>query len=115
MKYNVTYLEGKNEPVNFSHSVLGNYFIELETRNYQAKESNNGSNTQPELLQFSWDDKFDCNIVNLVSDVESSTSIVELANRFWVLYFDGSKAQEGSGADCILLIQKTINIFFLLD
>ena len=29
MKYNVTQLEGKNEPVNFSHSVLGNYFIEL--------------------------------------------------------------------------------------
>ena len=27
MKYNVTQLEGKNEPVNY---VLGNYFIELE-------------------------------------------------------------------------------------
>ena len=34
MKYNVTQLEGKNEPVNFSHSVLGNYFIELEPGNY---------------------------------------------------------------------------------
>ena len=43
MKYNVTQLEGKNEPVNFSHSVLGNYFIELEPGNYQAEEANNGS------------------------------------------------------------------------
>ena len=31
MKYNVTLLEGKNEPVN---SVLGNYFLELEQGNY---------------------------------------------------------------------------------
>ena len=36
MKYNVTKLEGKNEPIN---SVLGNYFIELEPRNYQAEET----------------------------------------------------------------------------
>ena len=37
MKHNVTQLEGKNEPVN---SVLGNYFLELEPRNYQAEEAN---------------------------------------------------------------------------
>ena len=48
-------------------------------------------------------DKIDCNIVNLVSDVESSTSFVKLAYRFWLLYFDGSKNQEGSGASCILI------------
>ena len=30
MKYNVTQLQGKNELVNFLHSVLGNYFLELE-------------------------------------------------------------------------------------
>ena len=69
MKYNVTQLERKNEPVNFSHSVLGNYFIELDPRNYQAEEANNGSDTQPEILHFSWADKIDSNIVNFVSDV----------------------------------------------
>ena len=37
MKYNVTQLEGKNEPLN---SMLGNYFIELELGNYQAEEAN---------------------------------------------------------------------------
>ena len=42
MKYNVTQLEGNNEPVN---SVLGNYFIELELGNYQAKEVSTSHNT----------------------------------------------------------------------
>ena len=42
MKYNVTRLEEKNEPVD---PVLGNYFIELESINYQAEESNNTSAT----------------------------------------------------------------------
>ena len=36
MKYSVTQLEGKNEPVNFSLLVLGNCFLELELGNYQA-------------------------------------------------------------------------------
>ena len=40
MKYNVTQLEGKNEPVNFSHLVLGNFFLELKPGNYQVKEAN---------------------------------------------------------------------------
>ena len=72
MKYNVTQLEGKNELVNFSHSVFGNYFIELEPGNYQQpEEANNGSDTQLDLLQYLWAYKIDCNIVNLVSDVES--------------------------------------------
>ena len=50
MKCNVTQLEGKTELVNFSHSVLGNYFIDLEPGNYQAEEASNESDTQSELL-----------------------------------------------------------------
>ena len=103
MKYIGMQLQEKNETVNFLHNVLGNYLIELETRNSQVEEANDRSDTQPELLQFSRADKIDCNIVNLVSDVESSTSSVELADRFWVLYFDGSKNQEGLGAGYILI------------
>ena len=103
MKHNVTQLEGKNEPVNFSHSVFGNYFIELEPGNYQAKEASNKSNTQSELLQLLRTDNIDCNIVSLVSNLEISTSYVELEDKFWLLYFDGSKTQEGSGAGCILI------------
>ena len=93
MKYNVTLLEGKNEPVN---SVLGNYFLELESRNYQAKEANSISDIQPNLLQFSRADKIDCNIVDLVLDVVSSSNLVGVES-FWILYFDGCKTLEGSG------------------
>ena len=50
MKHNVTQLEEKNEPVN---SVLGNYLIELESGNYQAKEASSTPDTQPDLLRFS--------------------------------------------------------------
>ena len=42
MKYNVTQLEGKNEPVNF---MLGNYFIDLEPGNYQVEEANGTPDT----------------------------------------------------------------------
>ena len=100
MKHNVTQLEGKNEP---SNSVLGNYFIELEQGNYEAKEANDTSYTHPDLLQFQWGDKIDCNIVELVSDVDSSSNLVGVENKFWILYFDGSKTLEGLGSGYVLM------------
>ena len=91
MKQNATQLEGKNETINFSSWVFGNYFLELEPRNYQAEESSCESNTQSELLHFSRIDDIDCNIVNLLFNIESNTNQVDLEDRFWFLYFDGSK------------------------
>ena len=114
MKHNMTQLEGKNDPVNFSHSVLGNYFIELELGNYQEEEASDESHTQSELLQFLRTDKIDYNIFNLVSNLEISTSPVELEDKFWLLYFDGSKTQEGSGASCILIDLEKDKHFFLV-
>ena len=73
MKHNVTPLEGKNEPLN---SVLGNYFIELEPRNYQAEEASSTPDTQPNLLRFSWVDEIYCKIVDLVSDVVFYSSTI---------------------------------------
>ena len=77
MKYNVTQLEGKNEPMN---SVLGNYFIELELGNYLAEEANSAPDTHPDLLRFSRDDEIDYKIVDLVSDVVFNSSSVVLYN-----------------------------------
>ena len=91
MKHNVTQLEGKNEPENFSHSVLSNYFIELVPRNYQVEEASDESDTQSKLLWFSRNDNIDCNIVNLVSNLEISFDNIELEDKFWLSYFDGSK------------------------
>ena len=82
MKYNVTQLEGKNEPVN---SMLGNYFIELEPRNYQVEEASSIPDTQPDLLRFSWDDEVDCNIVDLVSDVVFNSNSIEVVFGFFIL------------------------------
>ena len=65
--------------------------------------SHTESDTQSELFQFSQTHNIDCNIVNLVSYLESNTSYVELEDKFWLLYFDGSKTQEGSGAGCVLI------------
>ena len=79
-----------------SHSSLGNYFIDLEPGNYQAKEANSESDKQSELLQFSRVNNIDCNIVNLDSNFDSNNSYVQLENKFWLSYFDGSKMQEGS-------------------
>ena len=49
------------------------------------------SDTQSELLHFLRIDDIDCNIVNLVSNIESNTNQVDLEDIFWYLYFDGSK------------------------
>ena len=83
MKHNVTQLEGKNEPGNFSSPVLGNYFLELELGNYKAEEASCESDTQSSLLQFSQTDDIDCNIVNLVTNIGNDTNQVVLENRFW--------------------------------
>ena len=56
MKHNVTQLEGKNEHVDFSSLVLGNYFLEVELGNYQAEEVSCESDTQSNILPFSWKD-----------------------------------------------------------
>ena len=91
---------------------VGKLFIELEAGNYQAKEASSMSDIHPNLLQFSRADKIDCNIVHLVSDVVNSSSSVGV-EIFWILYFDGSKTLEGSGAGCVLIDpEKKINILF---
>ena len=80
----------------------GNYFIELEPRNYQAEEDNGTSDTQPDLLRFSQADEIDCKIVDLAVDVDVVSRTVVVSD-FWTLFFDGSKTLEGSGAGCVLI------------
>ena len=102
MKHNVTQLQGNNEPVNF---VLGNYFIQIEPKNYQAEESSGTLETQPDLVRFSRADEFDCKIVDLVLDVIVDSSTIEV-DSFWTLFFYGSKTLEGSRAGCVLIDPK---------
>ena len=74
MTYNVTQLEVKNEPMNFLHSVLGNHFLDLELENHQAKQTSCESDIESYLLQFSWVDDIDYNIVNLVTNIGDDTN-----------------------------------------
>ena len=69
------------------------------------EEASSTSDTQPDLLQFSRADEFDCKIVDLVSDVVVDSSTIEV-DSFWTLFFDGSKTLEGSGAGCVLIDPK---------
>jgi hypothetical protein len=49
MKHTVTKLEGKNEPISFSHSILGNYFFETDYGCYEAQTSEIPSELQSGL------------------------------------------------------------------
>ena len=87
------------------NSILGNYFVDLEPRNYQAEEANSTSDTQPDLLRFLQDDEIDCKIVDLALDVDVDSCTV-VVDHFWTLFFDGSKTLEGSGSICVLIDPK---------
>jgi hypothetical protein len=50
MKHTVTELEGKNKPIIFAHTVLGNYFLETDHGCYEAQPSETQTDTQSELL-----------------------------------------------------------------
>jgi hypothetical protein len=39
MRHTITKLQGTNEPIHFTRSILGNYFLEIEAGNYTIEES----------------------------------------------------------------------------
>jgi hypothetical protein len=50
MKHMIMELDDNNEPINFSHSIFGNYFLETDHGCYEAQTSKIQSNLQFELL-----------------------------------------------------------------
>ena len=105
-------MEGKNEPVNFSSLISGNYFLELQSGNYQDKEVSQELDIQFDIILFSWIDDINWNIVDLVTNVGDVTNPIHLEDRFWILDFDGSKTQKGSKVGCVL-VDTEINKLFL--
>ena len=71
----------------------------------KQKKASNTSDAQPDLLRFSQADEIDCKIVDLVVDVDVNSRTVVVSD-FWMLFFDGSKTLEGSGAGCVLIDPK---------
>ena len=81
--------------------ISGNYFLELQPGNYQDEEVSQELDIQFDIILFSWIDDINWNIVDLVTNVRDVTNLIHLEDRFWILDFDGSKTQEGSGASCV--------------
>jgi hypothetical protein len=94
MKHMVTELEGKNEPINFAHTVLGNYFLETDHGCYEAQTSEIHPDLQSKLLPQTHNSA--CTILtNLGFSTTNKTKITNM----WSMFFDGSRSQEGVGQD----------------
>ena len=110
MKYVVTNLNGPNEPIMFTNSILGNYnfnvcAIETCFGEFHA-ETNEGTaiNTWLEALPRSPTKEPPCNIVDdKTSPVGRNSVDVILDSNFWTLYFNDSNCLEGAGAGSILI------------
>ena len=110
MKYVVMELNGPNEPVMFTNSILGNYSF-----NVYATETCFGefhvetieetlTYTQLEIPSHNPTDELSCIIVDdRTNFVDSSSIDVKLDSIFWTLYFNGSNCLEGAGARRILI------------
>lgn len=110
MKYVVTELNGPNEPIMFTNSILGNYSFDvcaIETYFGEFHEETVEeivTNTQLEALPRSPTDEPPCNIVDdRTNFVGSSSFNVTLDSIFWTLYIDGSNCLEGAGVGSILI------------
>ena len=88
MKNTITKLDEHNESINFTQSILGNYFLETSLNCYNVEELIPKKDTQSELLQFTQTGDNDCTIVGLNDNLLSN---INLDTNFWSLYFDISK------------------------
>lgn len=95
MKYIVIDLEGRNEPVAFINNIIGNYSAELFLGSFNAQRYLFPNNVViSQIESFSQTDASKC--VDIVDKVVNNS-------LFWILYFDGSKSEDGASAGCILI------------
>jgi len=106
MKHNVTPLNGQNELLALAKLMFGNYFLETQLGCYLAQSSPTPPDTQLGLLPCRTGENETCTgLCNSSSSSVSSTSAASgpCTNDLWILYFDGSKTQDGFGAGCVLI------------
>jgi len=110
MKHVVTELNGRNEPVMFTNSILGNYsFNVCATETYFGEFHAEIAEetliyTQLEIPSHNPTDELSCIIVyDRTNFLDSSSVDVTLDSIFWTLYFDGSNYLEGEGAGSFLI------------
>ena len=94
-KYIVTELEGENEAITYSSSIIGNYSVDSFLDNFNAHTSPYLENSiSSQVENFSQTDNSKCFIF---LDNPINTSL------FWKLYFYGSKSNEGAAEGCVLI------------
>jgi hypothetical protein len=112
MKHTVTELEDKNEPISFSHSILGNYFFETDYSCYEEYTYEIPSELQSCLHPQIHNSP--CPVLtNLRFSLTNNTNIPDM----WTMFFDGSKTQDGAIVGCVLIdtSQGKMLISFLLE
>lgn len=99
MKRMMTPLDGHNENLDFTELVFGNYFLETQLGCYLSEPSPVPPNTQLDLLQCPTSLNELCTFSSNSSSSNNSTSAVKspFIYDMWIMYFEGSKTQEGSG------------------
>jgi hypothetical protein len=65
MKHTITKLEGENEPIHFSHTTLGNCFLEDDHGCYVAQPSSFKKDEQSKLLYCTWNGANEFEIVEI--------------------------------------------------
>jgi len=86
--------------MSFSHTVLGNCFLETSHGCYETHPSSLQIETQSKLLHYTWIDAKDCTIVK--THVFFITNL-NLNTNMWNFFFYGSRYQEGTEEGCIYI------------
>ena len=109
MKYVVMEINGPNEPVMFTNSILGNYSFNVYATEICWRVSCRNveetlTHTQLEIPSYNLTDELSYIIVyDRTNFLDSSSIYVTLDAIFWTLYFDSSNCLEGVGARSILI------------
>jgi hypothetical protein len=100
MKHMVTKLEGKNEPIIFAHTILGNYFLEIDHICYEAQPSKTQTDRQSE---FNPCDQIDDNACIILKELGYYIIYPHVYTNIWTIFLYGSKSEHEAKAICILI------------
>jgi len=82
-------LEGKNEPINFSHTVLSNYFLETDLGCYESQPYEIQKYTQSELLPC---DQTKDNACIVLRELDYCIINLSVYTDIWTMFFYESES-----------------------
>jgi hypothetical protein len=88
MKHTITKLEGKNEPIKFAHTILGNYILETDLGCYETQPYEIQTNTLSEFLPC---DQTNDNACIVLRELGYCIINLPIYIDIWTMFFDDSK------------------------